>query len=634
MTKTSKNTKTTTSRKKTAVKGKHTAKHIKSQKETSKKTINKSTNTTKNNTSNKSTKPKRTTKASTTKKQVNNKANKTSTNKTNSASTKEKKQTSAKSNTPSINKEKSTIENKPKETKDKLASEEKNNEENLSSVEAGKKAIEEQKKIHAEQAIKHNKNKRAAALRKEEYQKARNKKIGIVVGCILAVYLLGILVFSTINYPRTTIADTDLSFYTEEATKNALQQESTDYSLNIDGLGVEETITGSQINYSFNTKDVVNNIKKYKNPLTWPIDIWLVHDYKDNYVVEFDQSTATSLSLNIINKHNQTATSPTNAGFNVDIQNKTATIKDEVLGNLLDTDRCVHSILSRIGSARKQLTLSENEQILPTIFSTDARMEKALDKANQMVKTTLPLTMGQATVSTFDTKATSTMICVDAEYNACLDQEKLVPWVANLATTCDTVGKTRNFTTPYGKTCSVAGGDIGWEINQPELVNQINQNITLATNKTIVVPCNQSLNGYAGAGQRDWGLRYIDVDLSTQHAYMYDDAGNLVWQSEIVTGKPGQDTPTGVYRITGKQSPSVLRGGPGPDGSPAYVSEVAYWMPFVGNSIGLHDATWQSSFGGDRWINNGSHGCVNLPLDLAGALYNLCNTGDIVVVHN
>lgn len=57
-------------------------------------------------------------------------------------------------------------------------------------------------------------------------------------------------------------------------------------------------------------------------------------------------------------------------------------------------------------------------------------------------------------------------------------------------------------------------------------------------------------------------------------------------------------------------------------------------MPFVGNYIGLHDADWQPAFGDARYASGfGSHGCVNLPVDKATALYDLIATGDVVVCH-
>lgn len=212
----------------------------------------------------------------------------------------------------------------------------------------------------------------------------------------------------------------------------------------------------------------------------------------------------------------------------------------------------------------------------------------------------------------------------------------LADWAESLANQCDTLGKKRTFTTPYGKTCTVSGGDnIGWKIDQEALQATVAEQAPLGKIQTLAVPCSSKTNGYAGPGQRDWSARYIDVDLSQQMARMYDDSGNLIWSSAIVSGKPGHNTPTGVYTIKGKKSPTTLIGDIDPaTGQPEYESEVQYWMPFKGNSVGLHDASWQPTFGGNWWIEHGSHGCVNLPTGAAASLYGLCVSGDIVVVHN
>jgi len=53
-------------------------------------------------------------------------------------------------------------------------------------------------------------------------------------------------------------------------------------------------------------------------------------------------------------------------------------------------------------------------------------------------------------------------------------------------------------------------------------------------------------------------------------------------------------------------------------------------MPF-NNGIGLHDATWKSKFGGVVYKGNGSHGCVNCPLDLAKTIYNSIDVNTPVV---
>ena len=116
---------------------------------------------------------------------------------------------------------------------------------------------------------------------------------------------------------------------------------------------------------------------------------------------------------------------------------------------------------------------------------------------------------------------------------------------------------------------------------------------------------------------------------------MFAADGSLAWQSPIVSGKKSEPTPTGLYTVKAKKSPTTLIGQPDPaTGQPSYRSDVQYWMGFVGDMVGLHDAPWQSRFGGDWWIDHGSHGCVNLPTGAAGTLYSLCQSGDPVICHN
>ena len=55
-------------------------------------------------------------------------------------------------------------------------------------------------------------------------------------------------------------------------------------------------------------------------------------------------------------------------------------------------------------------------------------------------------------------------------------------------------------------------------------------------------------------------------------------------------------------------------------------------MVFTTDS-GFHDAEWQWAFGDDMYIDNGSHGCVNLPLEVAEQLYGFVYPGMPVFVY-
>jgi lipoprotein-anchoring transpeptidase ErfK/SrfK len=118
---------------------------------------------------------------------------------------------------------------------------------------------------------------------------------------------------------------------------------------------------------------------------------------------------------------------------------------------------------------------------------------------------------------------------------------------------------------------------------------------------------------------------YADVNLTTQKMIYVKD-GMLVLESDVVTGAPSMRTPTGTFKVSRKLSPTVLVG-------PGYAQPVTYWMQFTSNGVGFHDATWQSSFGGNRHLSHGSHGCVNMPFAAAKELYSVISVGDTVKVH-
>jgi lipoprotein-anchoring transpeptidase ErfK/SrfK len=53
-------------------------------------------------------------------------------------------------------------------------------------------------------------------------------------------------------------------------------------------------------------------------------------------------------------------------------------------------------------------------------------------------------------------------------------------------------------------------------------------------------------------------------------------------------------------------------------------------MPIKG-SVGIHDADWRSSFGGEIYKTNGSHGCINTPPKMMAELYEMVEIGTPVI---
>ena len=140
------------------------------------------------------------------------------------------------------------------------------------------------------------------------------------------------------------------------------------------------------------------------------------------------------------------------------------------------------------------------------------------------------------------------------------------------------------------------------------------------------------INGYfrSNSGVNYYiGNSYIIVSLSQQSVWAYKGETMLV-SAPVITGKPSTNnaTPRGLFYIQPfKQSPSVLIGAD-------YASPVSFWIPFVGNMVGLHDSPWQThGYGGDIYLYYGSHGCVNTPYEAVRTLYYSYPVGTPVVVY-
>ena len=136
-------------------------------------------------------------------------------------------------------------------------------------------------------------------------------------------------------------------------------------------------------------------------------------------------------------------------------------------------------------------------------------------------------------------------------------------------------------------------------------------------------------NDYAGyvpiENTTDLDDRVVVVDISSQKLSLYSDNKKQL-SSDVVTGNPSTPTNIGLFTVTYKEKNATLEG-------PGYCRPVERWIPFD-EDIGMHDASWRYGvFGGDIYTYNGSHGCVNMPLDAVSKVYDYVDAGTQVLVH-
>lgn len=215
---------------------------------------------------------------------------------------------------------------------------------------------------------------------------------------------------------------------------------------------------------------------------------------------------------------------------------------------------------------------------------------------------------------------------VISDESVSVDTAQAQEYIKNLATKYNTIYRPRSFTTTGGEAITIEGNEYGYRVDQEGELTQLLADIdggAAVTREPVY-----SKSGYSRNGTDDLNGSYIEVSLEQQHLWLYKN-GALVTETDIVSGLPveGRETYRGAWPIAYKASPFTLS-----SDVYGYDTTVTYWMPFVYGQ-GLHDASWQTSFGGDTYKTKGSHGCINLPPDQAKIIYETIDKGYPILLY-
>lgn len=459
---------------------------------------------------------------------------------------------------------------------------------------------------------------------------------GVLLGLLLIAYLAGAFVFSNRFYPNTRAADFDLSLETPDAVQEQLSDALKGYAFEVEGYGVDMLFTAEDIAMDIDPAEISQAMRDSMNPWLWPLQVWGDHDETQALAATCATDQIVEKVKPVADELNVGATLPTNATIAFDADKGSFAIVPETYGTALDPEAIAEEVALGIMTFQPVIQLDSQAMVQPTVFKDDPRLEAACELADTLVTANVDIMLDGQVAGTVDPARIASWIVLDEDQVPSVDDGKLVAWTDDLVARNSTLEGERTYTRADGKVITVAGGSYGWAFDGAGLADQVRSAVTQGTKGTIELPVQQSAARVVADGHPDWPTRYVDVDLSEQYARFYGDDGSIIWEAPIVSGKPGGwETPTGVWMINSKASPTMLIGAPLPGtNKPEYETQVQYWMPFVGNSIGFHDATWQSSFGGNRWCTGaGSHGCVNLSYGSAEALYGIIGSGDVVVVH-
>ena len=458
------------------------------------------------------------------------------------------------------------------------------------------------------------------------------KKIAAWTAAVLAAVLLltylGVSIYFRSHYLfNTTINGQDFSKQTVEDARAFFAGQADAYALKItESGGKTEDITGSEIDMSWNDSQALDQILKDQNAFAWPMEYFKETSKEITFDISYDKA---ALEKKVSSLKAVTAEPIQPQSAYPEFDGNSYVIKPEVYGTDLDSKKLLKQIHESVARLDKEIDLQkEGFYKAPEYTAESPKLKELCQTLNQYCKASITYEMDIPIV--VDKTLISTWLSYDADFHVTLDEAAIRNWMTEFGRRYDTVGTTRPLTTPAGKATEVSGGTYGWIINEeaefPALVSSIRNGEVV----TKAPACDQTAASHA---PQDWGGTFVEVDLTAQHMW-YLENGTVVFESDVVTGKNSTPTPPGVYNILEKLSPTVLVGNIVPEtNEPEYRTPVDFWMRVTWSGIGFHDATWQPAFGGDVYLWNGSHGCINMPYYNAQELYSILQLGTPVVVH-
>ena len=460
----------------------------------------------------------------------------------------------------------------------------------------------------------------------EESEKmSAGKKITILLICVLlilsaAAYFAGVYYFSGHFLPGSQVNGFNCSYMTVEETEELLARKAESYVLAIRTRGNgQESITAQQAGLTYAPDGSVLETIRKQDRFTWFLAFGQQKVYELTSSSAYDEELLYKAVESL--KCVQNGVSPTDAYLSDN--GSEFVIVPETEGSEPDREKLHELAAYAMVSGRTVLDLEEEDCYKkPSVYQDDEDLLRQCEQANQLTSVIITYDFADRTEKVDRSVIKDWLVLKDGE--CVLSKEKIAAYVYELGYKYDTMGNTREFETYDGRTKTITGGDYGWVIDQPKETEALMEAI-----ESGVTQVREPVYAYEGWSRdtNDIGYTYIEIDLTNQRMVLYVDGYPTV-DTPVVTGNPnipGMETPTGCYALDAMQSPAVLTG-------EDYETNVSYWMPFCGN-VGIHDAPWRTQFGGNLYLLEGSHGCVNTPYDKAQAIYQRVKVGCPVVVY-
>lgn len=461
----------------------------------------------------------------------------------------------------------------------------------------------------------------------KQRNKKKQKRSAFLAAVISGTVLLGIYLcvgffYSSHFFPKTIVGGIPCGNKTAGYVEKKNITNAKEYLLTItDRKDSRFSIKGSDFGYEYDAMGEEEALLKKQNGFTWPAALMKTHTYELARSFTYDEQALEKL-LDALPLFDEEYIEPP-ADAHLDITEDDFKIVKESEGNQPVPDIMKTEIKAAIENQKTKLTLSDNCYEKPNVYADDPSVTEVADKIERFTASTVHYEIDGAD-ETVDKKRILSFLDIGEDGDVSLNDDKITQYVQHLASTYNTYGDVRTFKTSKKDKVKIGGGDYGWVVSKSKEKEQL-----LADLKGGVPVDREPVYEQRAekSGLDDIGDTYIEIDYTNQHLWYYKE-GKLVTDTDIVSGNinRGNGSPDGVYKIVYKERNATLVG-------ENYASDVKYFMPFAYN-VGIHDASWRhGKFGEEIYKTNGSHGCINVPEDIAEKLFETVETGTPVIAY-
>ena len=465
----------------------------------------------------------------------------------------------------------------------------------------------------------------------------------LLAGIVGGAYTVMAKHFETHFYSGTMINGRDVSGMTVKEVKQLISDDIATYKLTIkERDGVKEVLSSDDVKWAYVDDHKVDEIMLNQDPWKWFLSISKskTFDFTAGTTYDKDAATAAVEGLKCLNSEN--VTEPQDAVLVETAEG--ASITPEIIGNKIDEARLKKAVLDALDAGDSEIDITEPDLYLyPEIYSDDPDLNRRMNDWNAYLNIEITYTFGD-NVETVG-RGTFSQAIQDDGTNVTISLDWIRPLVGTWADKYNTFGRERTFKTHSGETVTLPAYTKGTGELDPDTKEELthtsdygwllDSEATAADLESAIVNrmsgSRQPIFKYSAKGWDNGDLTgtYVEVSLKEQHLWVYKDY-QVVVETDFVSGMPTATRATypGCFAIDAKKSPAVL----GTMATQGYESHVTWWCPFDGGR-GLHDAPWRGTFGGNEYIGNGSHGCVNCPADVMEKIYNAVSIGEAVCVY-